>query len=125
MTVRDIINITTLGENDCINIYDLDGCHLFASLYNTITHGNIETFLGYEVKEIKTGCGALSVHIDFTIETVRDFIETASDSCTVEIIDDGEIVATADGKDTIPEKYLDRKIKSLNDSNPYIVTIEV
>lgn len=56
--------------------------------------------------------------------TVKDIISITDENSVINVWQDGELVATADGKDTIPENYQLLPVKGLS-AGHYIISIEI
>lgn len=56
--------------------------------------------------------------------TVRDILEVANENTNINVWRNGEIIATANGKDTIDEKYLDDPVKEIQ-AGYYLISIDI
>ena len=56
--------------------------------------------------------------------TVKDIIFIVDENSIINVWQDGEIIATADGKDTIPDECQELTVKSLA-AGKYIINLDV
>lgn len=55
---------------------------------------------------------------------VIDIIELMTEYSAIHLYEDGEHIATADEKDTIPEKYHNRRVRSI-ETGMFFINIEI